>query len=190
MSEHFHTAGVMSICNRVYLDLLKIIWNFVDFFFCFSSLYKLYEKCEHQYLICVSMIMTYPRIQCCIIKATFENLEGEVREITANADAMKRNYIELTELKHVLRQTTEYFSEVKRHLSLTIAKQSTYLTSTPRWYMGASEGGGGVASSIWVNTICNVRYCIQHYRTAQRQVSPAPVLWQYKVSCLVSAVWY
>ena len=37
-----------------------------------------------------------------------------MREINANSEALKRNYLELTELKHILRKTQNFFDEVSR----------------------------------------------------------------------------
>lgn len=47
-----------------------------------------------------------------LIQATFEKLENECREVNQNAEALKRNYLELTELKHILRKTQVFFDEV------------------------------------------------------------------------------
>jgi V-type H+-transporting ATPase subunit a len=35
-----------------------------------------------------------------------------MKEVNANAEALKRNYLELTELKHILRKTQSFFEEV------------------------------------------------------------------------------
>lgn len=49
---------------------------------------------------------------CVCFQATFEKLENELREVNQNAEALKRNYLELTELKHILRKTQGFFDEV------------------------------------------------------------------------------
>lgn len=46
-------------------------------------------------------------------QATFEKLENEMKEINGNADALKKNFHELTELKHILRKTQHFFDEVR-----------------------------------------------------------------------------
>lgn len=46
------------------------------------------------------------------VQATFEKLENELREVNQNAEALKRNFLELTELKHILRKTQVFFDEV------------------------------------------------------------------------------
>lgn len=46
------------------------------------------------------------------LEATFEKLENELREVNQNAEALKRNFLELTELKHILRKTQVFFDEV------------------------------------------------------------------------------
>lgn len=35
-----------------------------------------------------------------------------MKEVNANAEALKRNFLELTELKHILRKTQNFFEEV------------------------------------------------------------------------------
>ena len=35
-----------------------------------------------------------------------------MKEVNANAEALKRNFLELTELKHILRKTQGFFEEV------------------------------------------------------------------------------
>uniref|UniRef100_A0A8C1XG70 V-type proton ATPase subunit a n=1 Tax=Cyprinus carpio TaxID=7962 RepID=A0A8C1XG70_CYPCA len=39
------------------------------------------------------------------LEATFEKLENELKEINTNQEALKKNFLELTELKHILRRT-------------------------------------------------------------------------------------
>ncbi|KAG7164245.1 V-type proton ATPase 116 kDa subunit a-like [Homarus americanus] len=46
------------------------------------------------------------------LEATFEKLENELREVNANAETLKKNALELTELKHVLNITQHFFKEV------------------------------------------------------------------------------
>lgn len=47
-----------------------------------------------------------------IFKATFEKLENELREVNTNEEMLKKNFLELTELKHILRKTQTFFDEV------------------------------------------------------------------------------
>uniref|UniRef100_A0A3B3R6H5 V-type proton ATPase subunit a n=1 Tax=Paramormyrops kingsleyae TaxID=1676925 RepID=A0A3B3R6H5_9TELE len=53
------------------------------------------------------------------LEATFEKLENELKEINTNQEALKKNFLELTELKHILRRTQQFFDEVRlpSHLS-------------------------------------------------------------------------
>ncbi|VDD95947.1 unnamed protein product, partial [Enterobius vermicularis] len=46
-------------------------------------------------------------------KATFEKLENELREVNQNEEMLKKNFLELTELKHILRKTQQFFEEVE-----------------------------------------------------------------------------
>uniref|UniRef100_A0A1B6BYL1 V-type proton ATPase subunit a n=1 Tax=Clastoptera arizonana TaxID=38151 RepID=A0A1B6BYL1_9HEMI len=53
------------------------------------------------------------------LEATFEKLESELREVNQNAEALKRNFLELTELKHILRKTQVFFDEQEGGLNST-----------------------------------------------------------------------
>ena len=46
------------------------------------------------------------------LQACFEKLENEMKEVNTNQEALKRNFLELTELKHILRKTQNFFDEV------------------------------------------------------------------------------
>ncbi|XP_015795690.1 V-type proton ATPase 116 kDa subunit a isoform X1 [Tetranychus urticae] len=45
------------------------------------------------------------------LETTFEKLENELKEVNANAEALKKTYLELTELKHILQKTQQFFDE-------------------------------------------------------------------------------
>ncbi|XP_064172604.1 V-type proton ATPase 116 kDa subunit a 1-like isoform X1 [Anguilla rostrata] len=49
------------------------------------------------------------------LEATFEKLENELKEINTNQEALKKNFLELTELKHILRRTQQFFDEAQFH---------------------------------------------------------------------------
>ncbi|XP_038076497.1 V-type proton ATPase 116 kDa subunit a1-like isoform X2 [Patiria miniata] len=46
------------------------------------------------------------------LEACFEKLEVEMKEVNTNQEALKRNFLELTELKHILRKTQSFFDEM------------------------------------------------------------------------------
>jgi hypothetical protein len=46
-----------------------------------------------------------------------EQLEHDLQEVNSNKDALKKNYLELEELRHILTKATHFFDEVD---SLTI----------------------------------------------------------------------
>ncbi|XP_013413891.1 V-type proton ATPase 116 kDa subunit a isoform X2 [Lingula anatina] len=58
------------------------------------------------------------------LEATFEKLENEMKEVNANSEALKRNYLELTELKHILRKTQGFFEEDEHHSIVEDAQQA------------------------------------------------------------------
>lgn len=63
-------------------------------------------------------------------QASFEKLENELKEINTNQEALKKNFLELTELKHILRRTQQFFDEVSviANLGLVEATWSAHLS--------------------------------------------------------------
>eukprot|EP00079_Xenopus_tropicalis_P031467 XP_017945238.1 PREDICTED: V-type proton ATPase 116 kDa subunit a isoform X4 [Xenopus tropicalis] len=49
------------------------------------------------------------------LEANFEKIEIELKEINTNQEALKRNFLELTELKFILRKTQQFFDEAQLH---------------------------------------------------------------------------
>ena len=45
-------------------------------------------------------------------QAKFEKLENDMREVNVNQEQLKRNFLELTELKLILQKTQTFFEEV------------------------------------------------------------------------------
>ncbi|XP_069189056.1 V-type proton ATPase 116 kDa subunit a 1 isoform X2 [Procambarus clarkii] len=68
------------------------------------------------------------------LEATFEKLENELREVNGNAETLKKNSLELTELKHVLQITQIFFDE----------RDSEPNTSITQNLLPAEEGKGPV----------------------------------------------
>ncbi|XP_063966249.1 V-type proton ATPase 116 kDa subunit a 1-like [Lytechinus pictus] len=48
------------------------------------------------------------------LEACFEKLENELKEVNTNQEALMRNFLELTELKHILQNTQTFFQEGNR----------------------------------------------------------------------------
>ena len=46
------------------------------------------------------------------LQAQFEQLENEMKDSNANYEALMKGFLELTELKHILRKTQTFFEEV------------------------------------------------------------------------------
>uniref|UniRef100_A0A8C8A1I8 V-type proton ATPase subunit a n=1 Tax=Oryzias sinensis TaxID=183150 RepID=A0A8C8A1I8_9TELE len=67
------------------------------------------------------------------LEATFEKLENELKEINTNQEALKKNFLELTELKHILHRTQQFFDEME---DPNLLEESSAL-------MEGSEGGRG-----------------------------------------------
>lgn len=46
------------------------------------------------------------------MEVTFEKLENELKEVNNNAEALKKTFLELTELRHILKKTQQFFDQV------------------------------------------------------------------------------
>uniref|UniRef100_A0A667WZJ6 V-type proton ATPase subunit a n=1 Tax=Myripristis murdjan TaxID=586833 RepID=A0A667WZJ6_9TELE len=64
------------------------------------------------------------------LEATFEKLENELKEINTNQEALKKNFLELTELKHILRRTQQFFDEVSFNCAPTLKKKTDDSTTS------------------------------------------------------------
>lgn len=47
------------------------------------------------------------------LEATFEKLESELKEVNLNAEVLKKSYLELSELRHILKKTQQFFDEMQ-----------------------------------------------------------------------------
>ena len=47
-----------------------------------------------------------------LFKTVLEQLEHDLQEVNSNKDALKKNYLELQELRHILTKATNFFDEV------------------------------------------------------------------------------
>ncbi|XP_064617786.1 V-type proton ATPase 116 kDa subunit a 1-like [Liolophura sinensis] len=65
------------------------------------------------------------------LEAAFEKLESELREVNTNAEALKRNYLELSELREVLKKTQTFFSvHEEEHIYQSLVEDSQYSLAT------------------------------------------------------------
>ncbi len=46
------------------------------------------------------------------LESALEQLEHDLTEVNSNKDALKKNYLELQELRHILTKATHFFEEV------------------------------------------------------------------------------
>ncbi|XP_061556310.1 V-type proton ATPase 116 kDa subunit a isoform X2 [Phycodurus eques] len=79
------------------------------------------------------------------LEATFEKLENELKEINTNQEALKKNFLELTELKHILRRTQQFFDEME---DPTLLEESSTLLDPNEVNRGAPRRLGFVAGVI------------------------------------------
>ncbi|XP_075971243.1 V-type proton ATPase 116 kDa subunit a 1-like isoform X2 [Anticarsia gemmatalis] len=75
------------------------------------------------------------------LEATFEKLENELREVNQNAEALKRNFLELTELKHILRKTQVFFDEHEGGASTTESMTRALISDDPNRHIGHVQLG-------------------------------------------------
>uniref|UniRef100_A0A8B9JEI5 V-type proton ATPase subunit a n=1 Tax=Astyanax mexicanus TaxID=7994 RepID=A0A8B9JEI5_ASTMX len=69
------------------------------------------------------------------LEATFEKLENELKEINTNQEALKKNFLELTELKHILRRTQQFFDEGYAVYFFFLEKVNQYLKYETRIFL-------------------------------------------------------
>uniref|UniRef100_H2UPV6 V-type proton ATPase subunit a n=1 Tax=Takifugu rubripes TaxID=31033 RepID=H2UPV6_TAKRU len=81
------------------------------------------------------------------LEASFEKLENELKEINTNQEALKKNFLELTELKHILRRTQQFFDEVSME-DPSILEESSTLMDPNDPHRGAPLRLGFVAGVI------------------------------------------
>ena len=72
--------------------------------------------CLGSNFLCLFLLANYHRDADCLnlsmlLQATFEKLENEMKEVNNNAETLKKNFLELTELKHILQTTQNFFDE-------------------------------------------------------------------------------
>ncbi|KFW09312.1 V-type proton ATPase 116 kDa subunit a isoform 1, partial [Fulmarus glacialis] len=76
-----------------------------------------------------------------------EKIENELKEINTNQEALKRNFLELTELKFILRKTQQFFDEV-RTPGADLLEESSSLLEPSEMGRGAPLRLGFVAGVI------------------------------------------
>ncbi|GMT18460.1 hypothetical protein PFISCL1PPCAC_9757, partial [Pristionchus fissidentatus] len=64
------------------------------------------------------------------LEATFEKLENELREVNQNEETLKKNFSELTELKHILRKTQTFFEEIHKQRDGPVTARASASTSS------------------------------------------------------------
>ena len=50
------------------------------------------------------------------LESCFEELENEVKEINTNTETLKRNMLDLVELRHIINKAQAFFAAVSPHL--------------------------------------------------------------------------
>ena len=46
------------------------------------------------------------------MESSFENIENDLKEVIASGDALRKTFLELTEMRHVLYKTQQFFDQV------------------------------------------------------------------------------
>ena len=64
------------------------------------------------------------------LEATLEKLENEVKVVNKNAEELKRTYLNLTELKFMLKKTQQFFDEVRTIVSHSFLSFGFFLLIT------------------------------------------------------------
>lgn len=86
------------------------------------------------------------------LEATFDKLEHELQEVNTNAEALKKNYLELTELKHILRKTQQFFEE-QDQMDVQVGQHQQLIADDG----GGGGGGGGLQLGFVAGVILRER---------------------------------
>jgi V-type H+-transporting ATPase subunit a len=46
------------------------------------------------------------------MESSFDNIENDLKEVIASGDALRKTFLELTEMRHVLHKTQQFFDQV------------------------------------------------------------------------------
>ncbi|KAK6170066.1 hypothetical protein SNE40_018548 [Patella caerulea] len=82
------------------------------------------------------------------LEATFEKIESELREVNTNAEALKRNFLELTELREVLRKTQTFFTAQGQEMSNIVGEAQHALVHDEGTTSGQAVQLGFIAGVI------------------------------------------
>jgi len=69
-----------------------------------------------------------------------ERLETEMKDINSNSEALKRNFLDLTELRHILSKTHHFFEEVCIRLTLLVTASWLLYTSVVFYVLVLYDG--------------------------------------------------
>ncbi|OWK06748.1 ATP6V0A4 [Cervus elaphus hippelaphus] len=94
-----------------------------------------------------SPLTPFPR-EMIILETALEKLEGELQEANQNYQALKRNFLELTEFKHLLKKTQDFFEVTEANLADDFFVEDTSglleLRPTPAYISGKLGFTAGV----------------------------------------------
>lgn len=76
------------------------------------TVYTSRKRCVYYSILTANNQLTFSLLLF-FLQANFEKIENELKEINTNQEALKRNFLELTELKFILRKTQQFFDEVR-----------------------------------------------------------------------------
>lgn len=88
------------------------------------------------------------------LEATFEKLEHELQEVNQNAEALKKNFLELTELKHILRKTQQFFEEQDQMEGGPVGQHQQLISEDGT---GGQTAGGGLQLGFVAGVILRER---------------------------------
>jgi len=78
---------------------------------------------------------------CCCSKVIVERLESEMKDINSNSEALKRNFLDLTELRHILSKTHNFFEEVNITCRVSVLVACCFFTITITVYSVSYHSG-------------------------------------------------
>ncbi|KAI1290775.1 putative V-type proton ATPase subunit [Halotydeus destructor] len=89
------------------------------------------------------------------LEATYEKLENELKEVNTNAEALKKTFLELTELRHILKKTQQFFDEVDM-LHHNLQMQDTNMTEDTTQLLSEDGVRAGGAMNLKLGFVAGV----------------------------------
>lgn len=60
------------------------------------------------------------------MESSFDNIENDLKEVIASGDALRKTFLELTEMRHVLHKTQQFFDQVREYIYASTSDRTSH----------------------------------------------------------------